>query len=76
MYGAIVSPETGDIMAKARMGMLVIPQKPWEEHRKDYEAYVQSCLRAGFKAKAPIAGWLGLLRQQRPRSDGSRTQVR
>ena len=59
MYGAIVSPETGDIMAKAGMGMLVIPQEPWEEHRKDYDAYVQSCLR-WFQSEGPHRGMLGL----------------
>jgi alkanesulfonate monooxygenase SsuD/methylene tetrahydromethanopterin reductase-like flavin-dependent oxidoreductase (luciferase family) len=73
MYGAIVSPETGDIMAKAGMGMLVIPQKPWEEHRKDYDAYVQSCLRAGFKAKAPIAGcWVYCASNEREAMEAGR----
>jgi alkanesulfonate monooxygenase SsuD/methylene tetrahydromethanopterin reductase-like flavin-dependent oxidoreductase (luciferase family) len=53
-YGAIVSPETGEIMARAGMGMLVIPQKPWTEHRKDYDAYRASCERGGIEAKPPI----------------------
>ncbi len=44
-YGAIVSPETGDIMAKQGMGMLVIPQKPWAEHR---------AAKFGQPAKKPI----------------------
>jgi alkanesulfonate monooxygenase SsuD/methylene tetrahydromethanopterin reductase-like flavin-dependent oxidoreductase (luciferase family) len=73
MYGAIVSPETGDIMAKAGMGMLVIPQKPWEEHRKDYDAYQLSCERAGFKAKAPIAGcWVYCARTEREAMEAGR----
>jgi len=73
MYGAIVSPETGDIMAKAGMGMLVIPQKPWEEHRKDYDAFKLSCERAGFKAKAPIAGcWVYCARNEREAMEAGR----
>jgi alkanesulfonate monooxygenase SsuD/methylene tetrahydromethanopterin reductase-like flavin-dependent oxidoreductase (luciferase family) len=56
MYGAIVSPETGDIMAKAGIGMLIIPQKPWNEHHKDLLAYQASCTKAGFVAKRPKAG--------------------
>src|SRR5215469_11498950 len=73
MYGAIVSPETGEIMAKAGMGMLVIPQKPWDEHRKDYDAYAQSCERAGFKAKAPIAGcWVYCAKNEREAMEAGR----
>jgi alkanesulfonate monooxygenase SsuD/methylene tetrahydromethanopterin reductase-like flavin-dependent oxidoreductase (luciferase family) len=53
-YGAIVSPETGDIMARQGMGMLVIPQKPWAEHRKDYDHFLESCARFGQPAKRPM----------------------
>jgi len=53
-YGAIVSPETGDIMAKQGMGMLVIPQKPWAEHRKDFDHFGESCAKFGQIAKKPI----------------------
>ena len=54
MYGAIISPETGDIMAKAGLGMLVIPQKSWTDHTKDYDAYQRSCAKFGTKARRPI----------------------
>ncbi len=54
-YGAIVSPETGDIMAQAGIVMLVIPQKPWSEHAKDYQAYRASCAKFGKAPKRPIA---------------------
>lgn len=53
-YGAIVSPETGDIMAKQGMGMLVIPQKAWAEHRKDYEHFMESCAKFNQPVKKPI----------------------
>ncbi len=53
-YGAIISPETGDIMAQQGMGMLVIPQKPWAEHKKDYDHFKDSCAKFGHTAKRPI----------------------
>ena len=53
-YGAIVSPETGDIMAKQGMGMLVIPQKAWADHKKDYDHFRESCAKFGQPAKKPI----------------------
>jgi len=53
-YGAIVSPETGDIMAKQGMGMLVIPQKAWADHRKDYDHFLESCAKFKQPAKKPI----------------------
>jgi alkanesulfonate monooxygenase SsuD/methylene tetrahydromethanopterin reductase-like flavin-dependent oxidoreductase (luciferase family) len=53
-YGAIVSPETGDIMAKQGIGMLVIPQKAWADHRKDYDHFLESCAKFNKPAKKPI----------------------
>ncbi|HUA34450.1 MAG TPA: LLM class flavin-dependent oxidoreductase [Candidatus Binataceae bacterium] len=53
-YGAIISPETGDIMARQGMGMLVIPQKPWIEHKKDYDHFKESCAKFGHRAKRPV----------------------
>jgi alkanesulfonate monooxygenase SsuD/methylene tetrahydromethanopterin reductase-like flavin-dependent oxidoreductase (luciferase family) len=53
-YGAIISPETGDIMARQGMGMLVIPQKPWAEHKQDYDHFKESCAKFGQVAKRPI----------------------
>ncbi len=38
---AAVSPETMPIMAKLGVGILVIPQKPWEAVKKDFEVYHQ-----------------------------------
>ncbi|HKV54545.1 MAG TPA: LLM class flavin-dependent oxidoreductase [Candidatus Binataceae bacterium] len=53
-YGAIISPETGDIMAKLGMGMLVIPQKGWDGHAADYEHFKTSCVKFGQGVKRPI----------------------
>jgi alkanesulfonate monooxygenase SsuD/methylene tetrahydromethanopterin reductase-like flavin-dependent oxidoreductase (luciferase family) len=38
-YAAAVSPESMPIMAKLGVGLLVIPQKPWEAVKKDFEVY-------------------------------------
>jgi alkanesulfonate monooxygenase SsuD/methylene tetrahydromethanopterin reductase-like flavin-dependent oxidoreductase (luciferase family) len=38
-YAAAVSPESMPIMAKLGVGLLVIPQKPWEVVKKDFEVY-------------------------------------
>src|SRR5262249_19782917 len=53
-YGAIISPETGDIMAKQGMGMLVIPQKAWPEHKKDFDHFKESCAKFGNQVRRPI----------------------
>jgi len=41
-YAAAVSPDSVPIMAKLGVGLLVIPQKPWESVKKDFEAYHQT----------------------------------
>jgi alkanesulfonate monooxygenase SsuD/methylene tetrahydromethanopterin reductase-like flavin-dependent oxidoreductase (luciferase family) len=38
-YAAAVSPESMPIMAKLGVGLLVIPQKPWEAVKADFEVY-------------------------------------
>jgi len=40
-YAAAVSPESATIMAKLGAGLLVIPQKPWDAVKKDFEQYHQ-----------------------------------
>jgi alkanesulfonate monooxygenase SsuD/methylene tetrahydromethanopterin reductase-like flavin-dependent oxidoreductase (luciferase family) len=54
-YGAIVSPESGEIMARAGLGMLIIPQKAWSDHALDYQSYRTACEKFGRPAKRPIA---------------------
>lgn len=59
-YAASVSPESGLIMARLGIGILVIPQKPWEEHAKELRAY-NELFRQEHGADAPrpyIAGWV------------------
>jgi len=38
-FAAAVSPESMPVMAKLGVGLLVIPQKPWELVRDDFEVY-------------------------------------
>ncbi|MGR8920222.1 MAG: LLM class flavin-dependent oxidoreductase [Gammaproteobacteria bacterium] len=59
-YAAAVSPESSQIMARLGLGILVIPQKPWEEHAKELSAYNELFLSEhGVPAPNPyVAGWV------------------
>ena len=56
-YAAAVSPESSEIMARLGIGILIIPQKPWEAVTADLNAYRQ-VFRAvnGVEAPPPIVG--------------------
>ena len=58
-YAAAVSPESVEIMAKLGLGLLVIPQKPWDQVEKEIEEYKEAFRRInGETPPAPIlAGW-------------------
>jgi len=59
-YAAAVSPESSEIMAKLGIGLLVIPQKPWDMVEQELSAY-RSIYRTVNKAEAPppiLAGWV------------------
>ncbi|MBI3326222.1 MAG: LLM class flavin-dependent oxidoreductase [Nitrospinae bacterium] len=51
-YAAAVSPESMPTMAKLGVGLLVIPQKPWDMVQKDFEVYHQ-VYREVNSAEAP-----------------------
>jgi alkanesulfonate monooxygenase SsuD/methylene tetrahydromethanopterin reductase-like flavin-dependent oxidoreductase (luciferase family) len=38
-YAAAVSPDSMPIMARLGVGLLIIPQKPWDDVAKDFEVY-------------------------------------
>ena len=40
-YAAAVAPESMPIMAKLGAGLLIIPQKPWEVVKQDFEVYTR-----------------------------------
>jgi alkanesulfonate monooxygenase SsuD/methylene tetrahydromethanopterin reductase-like flavin-dependent oxidoreductase (luciferase family) len=59
-YAAAVSPESSAIMARLGIGLLIIPQKPWEAVEKELSDY-RTVYREvnGSEAPAPInAGWV------------------
>jgi len=54
-YAAAVSPESMSIMAKLGLGLLVIPQKPWETVQQDFEVYRQVYREVhGTEAPSPL----------------------
>jgi len=58
-YAAAVSPESSEIMAKLGIGLLVIPQKPWDVVEQELNAY-RTIYAQVNKAEAPppvLAGW-------------------
>jgi alkanesulfonate monooxygenase SsuD/methylene tetrahydromethanopterin reductase-like flavin-dependent oxidoreductase (luciferase family) len=58
-YAAAVSPESSRIMAELGVGILIIPQKPWEQVTAELDEY-RRIYRAtnGVEAPPPIvAGW-------------------
>jgi alkanesulfonate monooxygenase SsuD/methylene tetrahydromethanopterin reductase-like flavin-dependent oxidoreductase (luciferase family) len=58
-YAAAVSPESSIIMAKLGIGILIIPQKPWEMGAKELADYRRTFHEVnGTDAPPPIcAGW-------------------
>jgi len=56
-YAAAVSPESSEIMARLGIGILIIPQKPWEAVTNELNAY-REVFRAvnGVEAPPPIVG--------------------
>ena len=55
-YAAAISPESSHIMADLGVGILVIPQKKWEEHAADLAVYRARFLEVHKRtAPAPIA---------------------
>jgi alkanesulfonate monooxygenase SsuD/methylene tetrahydromethanopterin reductase-like flavin-dependent oxidoreductase (luciferase family) len=56
-YAAAVSPESMPIMAKLGVGLLVIPQKPWNMVLQDFEVYHRVYREVnGGEAPAPFCG--------------------
>jgi alkanesulfonate monooxygenase SsuD/methylene tetrahydromethanopterin reductase-like flavin-dependent oxidoreductase (luciferase family) len=59
-YAAAVSPESSQIMARLGVGLLVIPQKPWDHVVRELADYRRSYVEvSGSEPPAPIvAGWV------------------
>ena len=59
-YAAAVSPESSEIMAKLGIGLLIIPQKPWDAVFSEMDNYRKIYSQVN-KAEAPppiLAGWV------------------
>jgi alkanesulfonate monooxygenase SsuD/methylene tetrahydromethanopterin reductase-like flavin-dependent oxidoreductase (luciferase family) len=59
-YAAAVSPESGPVIAKLGLGMLIIPQKPWEavtEELRNYNAVYQE-VNGVAPPPSVCAGWV------------------
>jgi alkanesulfonate monooxygenase SsuD/methylene tetrahydromethanopterin reductase-like flavin-dependent oxidoreductase (luciferase family) len=56
-YAAAVSPESSEIMARLGIGILIIPQKPWEVVATELDAYRRIYRQVnGVDAPPPIVG--------------------
>jgi alkanesulfonate monooxygenase SsuD/methylene tetrahydromethanopterin reductase-like flavin-dependent oxidoreductase (luciferase family) len=84
MYCAWQSPETLDIAARAGLGMLFIPQKPWEDYGADVEVFNDIRSGLGLKPLQPKVvcwvyctesqseGWEGALQYMSEYADSAR----
>lgn len=52
-YAAAVSPDSMPVMARLGVGLLVIPQKPWEDVAKDFEIYHRVWAETNGNTKPP-----------------------
>ncbi|MSQ11489.1 MAG: LLM class flavin-dependent oxidoreductase [Dehalococcoidia bacterium] len=55
MYCAWGSPETLPLAADAGLGLLIIPQKPWEDYLPEMAQYNAIRKQKGLKSRPPIA---------------------
>ena len=68
-YAAAVSPESMPIMARLGVGVLVIPQKPWEAVKKDFEVYHKVWREVnGSEPPPPLSGGFIFVDEDRSRA--------
>src|SRR5262249_18481613 len=70
-YAAAVSPESMPIMAKLGVGLLVIPQKPWDAVKKDFEIYHQVWreVNGSKPAPKPLSGGFVFVDENKDRAE-------
>ncbi len=70
-YAAAVSPESMPIMAKLGVGLLVIPQKPWEAVKVDFEIYhrVWREVNGAAPAPKPLSGGFVFVDENKDRAE-------
>lgn len=54
LYGAAVSPGSAEIVAGLGLGMLIIPQRPWDETAADVVQFAAARASHGLPPQAPI----------------------
>lgn len=59
-YAAAVSPDSFPLMARLGLGILIIPQKPWDTVAKELGAYRDAYLEVNAAEPPPVstAGWV------------------
>ena len=70
-YAAAVSPESMPIMAKLGVGLLVIPQKPWEAVKQDFAIYhkVWREVNGAAPAPKPLSGGFCFVDENKDRAE-------
>ena len=70
-YAAAVSPESMPIMAKLGVGLLVIPQKPWDAVKADFEVYhrVWSEVNGATPPPKPLSGGFVFVDENKDRAE-------
>src|SRR5256885_17055508 len=70
-YAAAVSPESMPIMAKLGVGLLVIPQKPWDIVKADFEVYhrVWREVNGNKPAPKPLSGGFVFVDENKDRAE-------
>lgn len=70
-YAAAVSPESMPIMARLGVGLLVIPQKPWEVVRNDFAQYheVWAEVHGDVAPPAPMCGGFSIVHEDAGRAE-------
>lgn len=70
-YAAAVSPESMPIMAKLGVGLLVIPQKPWDVVKQDFEVYhkVWREVNGSTPPPAPLSGGFCFVDENKDRAE-------
>jgi len=70
-YAAAVSPESMPIMAKLGVGLLVIPQKPWDVVKEDFKVYhkVWHEVNGGTPPPKPLSGGFCFVDENKDRAE-------
>jgi len=76
MYGAAVSPESAEIMAKLGFGVLIIPQREWDSTAAELDRYNQIYRSLGKEPLPPVAaGWVYVDETEEQALAGARTYM-